>query len=96
MLKEKGNIIFLIFYLVIVIGLMSYLFFNDYGVLKYFSLKSQIETLQQDLENTTAQIDGLQTKVDSLQVSLKLIEEVARERHHMLKQNEQGYKIQRQ
>ncbi|MBU1102023.1 MAG: septum formation initiator family protein [Bacteroidetes bacterium] len=93
-MKNKGNLIFVIIYLLLVTGLLGYLFFNDYGVLKYMQLKSEISIIQGDIQSTEKSIEELLIEIDSLKTSLNKIEKVARERHHMLKQNEQAFRIQ--
>lgn len=93
-MKNKGNIVFIIIYLLLLTGLLGYLLFNDYGVIKYLQLKSEISTIQDEIKSTEKSIEELQTDIDSLKTSLNKIEKVARERHHMLKETEQAFRIQ--
>ena len=93
MKPRTEKILFFSVYLIILLGLLGYLFFNDYGVIRYLKLKSEISVLQDEIENTETRIEGLQSEIDSLQTNLNKIEEVARERHHMLKPNEEAFQI---
>ena len=94
MKPQIEKILFLSTYLIILLGLLIYLFFNDYGVIRYLKLKSEISVLQTEIEDTEVQINSLQNEIDSLKTNLDKIEEVARERHHMLKPNEEAFQVQ--
>ena len=83
----------MILYFAIVVMLIGYLMFNEYGVLKYLDLKGEISELQYDIEKTEKKISSLEMEIDSLRTNLNKIEEVGRERHHMLRKNERGFYI---
>ena len=93
MKDKKRNYIFLFLYFLIVIMLIGYLVFNDYGVLKYLDLKGEISELQYDIEKTEKRISSLEMEIDSLETNMNKIEEVGRERHNMLRKNERGFYI---
>ena len=81
-------------YLAILIFLILFLFFNKYGLLKYFELKSEINAIEREIERSKNEIDELDKDIESLENSDAELEKVARERFHMKKKNEKAFKFQ--
>lgn len=80
-------------YFVILIFLVLFLFFNKYGLLKYFELKSEIQTIENEIERSKNEIQELDENINSLQNSDDELEKVAREKFHMKKRNEKAFKF---
>ncbi|MEG8946905.1 FtsB family cell division protein [Rosettibacter firmus] len=71
----------------------AYLFFNDNGILKYLKLKSEIKSLEAEINKAEIKLHNLQLEIDSLKSSKEKIEKVAREKYHMFKPTEKVIKI---
>ncbi len=80
-------------YFVILIFLILFLFFNKYGLLKYFELKSEINTIERKVESSKEEIEKMNKKINSLKNSEKELEKVAREKFLMKKKNEKAFKF---
>lgn len=96
MRKEKRNKDKLLswLYLIILIFLILFLFFNKYGLLKYFELKGEIESIEMEIERAKNEIDEFDKSIESLESSDDELEKVAREKFHMKKKNEKAFKFQ--
>ena len=81
-------------YLAILIFLVLFLFFNKYGLLKYFELKSEINAIEREIERSKSEIEELDKDIKSLENSDSELEKVAREKFHMKKKNEKAFKFQ--
>ena len=90
--KEKNRILKLIYFAVLVLS-VGYLLFNNNGAIKYFGLKSEVKTLDNNISKSTKQIKLLKGEIDSLKHSDKKVEEVAREKYNMKKKNEEEFII---
>lgn len=75
------------------LGIIAFLFFNENGILKYLKLKNEIEKIDQEIIEADITLQKLQAEIDSLMISKIKIEQVARERFHMFKPNEQVLQI---
>lgn len=71
------------------LGIIAFLFLNDNGILKYLKLKNEIEKIDQEIIEADITLQKLEAEIDSLMISKIKIEQVARERFHMVKPNEQ-------
>ncbi len=80
-------------YLAILIFLVLFLFFNKYGLLKYFELKSEINAIEQEIERSKNEIEEMDKNIKSLKSSDKELEKVAREKFLMKKKNEKAFKF---
>jgi cell division protein FtsB len=80
-------------YLAILIFLVLFLFFNKYGLLKYFELKSEINSIEQEIERSKNEIEETEQSIKSLKNSDKELEKVAREKFLMKKNNEKAFKF---
>lgn len=79
------------FILLIVIFLIGslYLLFNNFGLMKYMKLKNEVDSLSRELESIKLENDKLQSEIDSLkQMQPAKIEQIAREKHNMIKPTE--------
>lgn len=81
-------------YFAILIFLILFLFFNKYGLLKYFELKSEIHAIELEIERSKNEIEELDKNIKSLEISDAELEKVAREKFHMKKKNEKAFKFQ--
>lgn len=79
--------------ILILLGSLAFLFFNENGILKYLKTKSELKHLDQELKKAVEQVKALEREIDSLKTSKEKIERVAREKFHMMKKNEKVFKI---
>lgn len=91
--KNKDRLLTWI-YFIILIFLVLFLFFNKYGLLKYFELRSEIKSIEREIERSKNEINELDKNIKSLKNSDTELEKVAREKFHMKKKNEKAYKFQ--
>ncbi|MFO7446472.1 MAG: septum formation initiator family protein [Ignavibacteriaceae bacterium] len=90
-LNKKLNIY--IISVIFLIGIL-FLFFNDFGVLKYMKLQNEVNDLNQQIEEIQAENTRLQKEIDSLKQNIPAkIEEVAREKYDMIREGEKAIKI---
>ncbi len=80
-------------YFLILIFLVLFLFFNKYGLLKYFELKSEINAIERKIEKSKVEIKELDKNIESLKNNDSELEKVAREKFHMKKKNEKAFKF---
>lgn len=94
MAKSKTKINYR-FYISLAITILvgGFLFFNEYGILEYLKVKSQINSLDKRINRANKQIDSLTKETDSLKSDKKKIEELAREKYYMHKKNERGIEV---
>lgn len=79
--------------ILILLGSLAFLFFNENGILKYLKTKSELKHLDQELRKAVEKVNALEKEIDSLKTSKEKIERVAREKFHMMKKNEKVFKI---
>ncbi len=79
--------------ILILLGSLAFLFFNENGILKYLKTKSELKHLDQELRKAVEKVKALEKEIDSLKTSKEKIEKVAREKFHMMKKNEKVFKI---
>ena len=77
----------------VLITIISFLLFNEFGVVKFFKLKNEINEITQRIEEADENIVKMNAEIDSLNNSNIKIEKVAREEYHMLKKNEQALEV---
>lgn len=88
MAKNKKKLIMYLFIAIIVVGLI-YIFFNERGFVKYMGLKSQVDSIQVELEKVQLENERLKNEIDSLQKKIPAkIEQVAREKYNMKREGE--------
>jgi len=88
--KKLKIYIFLILFL---IGL-AFLFFNEFGILKYQGLKNEVKSLNEQITNTQKENKALEEDIDSLQKKIPAkIEKTAREKYHMIRKGEKTIQV---
>lgn len=78
---------------VLLIAIISFLLFNEFGIIKYFKLKSEIVEISLRIKDAEENIEKMSAEIDSLNNSNIKIEKVAREKYHMLRKNEQALEV---
>ena len=85
---KKKKIFFYTFLVVVIVGAI-YILFNEYGLLKYFKIKSELESINLQIEELKDENTRLQNEIDSLKNKIPAkIERTAREEYDMMKENE--------
>ena len=85
--KEK-KIVFYTFLVVVIVGVF-YILFNEYGLLKYSKIKSELESINLQIEELKEENTRLQNEIDSLKNKIPpKIERTAREEYDMMRENE--------
>ncbi len=70
------------------IGIL-FLFFNEYGVLKFIKLNKQVNELNEKIQTVEIENKRLQAEIDSLENKVPAkIEKVAREKYNMMRPGE--------
>ncbi len=86
-IKKKKIVLYS--FLVIVIAGVFYILFNEYGLLKYFKIKSELESINLQIEELKGENARLQNEIDSLKNKIPAkIERTAREEYDMMRENE--------
>jgi cell division protein FtsL len=86
--NKKKKIVLYTFFVVVIIG-VSYILFNEYGLLKYFIIKSELESINYQIEELKDENTRLQNEIDSLKNKIPAkIERTAREEYDMMRENE--------
>ncbi|PID57456.1 MAG: septum formation initiator [Ignavibacteriae bacterium] len=91
--SNKNDRILTWIYFIILIFLILFLFFNKYGLLKYFELKKEITNIEQKIESAKENVKELDESIKSLRNSDEELEKVAREKFYMKKKNEKAFKF---
>ncbi len=82
-----------LFAILFLIGLV-FLFFNEFGVVKYLKLKTELNSLKQQITEIEKENKSLDTAIDSLQKKIPAkIEETAREKYNMIRRGEKVIEI---
>jgi len=88
MAKSKKRFFVYGFLLIILVGIF-YLLFNERGLLKYISLKNELDSLKEQITNLEKENTNLKNEIDSLKNKIPAkIEQTAREKYDMLKEGE--------
>lgn len=88
----------LLFYgaITVIVLLGLYILFNSDGYFKHSELKGRIEDLRLELDTLRTENRRLKEEIDSLQKEYNSkIEQVAREKHNMKKENEKVIRIEK-
>lgn len=90
--KRKKLILYTLI-VVVLLGLL-YIMFNENGVVKYLSLKHQLNSLKEQVERVEDNNKKLKESIDSLRAKVPAkIERVAREKYNMMRKGEKAVKI---
>jgi cell division protein FtsB len=88
MAKGKRKFMFYVFITIVVVGAI-YFFLNEHGIIKYFGLKSQVDSMNVELGKVKLENERLRNEIDSLQKKIPAkIEQVAREKYNMKREGE--------
>ena len=88
MAKTKRKFILYLFIAIVIVGII-YIFFNERGAIKYFGLKSKVDSMSIELEKVKLENEQLKNEIDSLQKKIpSKMEQVAREKYNMKRENE--------
>lgn len=86
--------VFIILLLILIIAGVAYLTFNEAGVVKYFSVRRTIDSLDNRIGEVNDRNNGLMNGIDSLKKKEPAkIERIAREDYNMSRKNEEAVKI---
>lgn len=91
--KKPSKKLFWYLYIVIFLAMSLFLLFNDYGLIKYLGLKNEIKELNKEIVESEQKLKELDLQIEKLREDLSIIEKVARERFHMLGEQEKAFKI---
>lgn len=90
---RNGRLKYFIFTIFFLAG-VSYIFFNDSGILKYLKLRSQIKSLNEQISDVDKDNKQLQAEIDSLQKKVPAkIERIAREKYGMIRKGEKTIQV---
>jgi len=88
MAAGKRKSIFYLFIVIVVIGIV-YTLFNERGVINYFGLKSQLDSMQVELDKVKLDNERLKNEIDSLHKKIPAkMEQIAREKYNMKREGE--------
>jgi len=91
--KKVRNYFFLLLFIV---GL-TFLFFNEQGVIKYLKLKSEVKDINTQIEKVEKENKRLKEEADSLKQKVPAkIERTAREKYNMIREGEKAIKVEKE
>ena len=89
MAKNKRKKILLFLFIIIIVTGISYLVFNEHGIIKYVKLSNEVESLNKQIGKLEEENTNLKNEIDSLKKEIPAkIEQVAREKYDMIKKGE--------
>lgn len=77
----------IILYVVSVL-IVSYLVFNDNGLIKFLKIRSELNTLNEEIKKTEDELTSLENSIKMIKSNRDTIEKVAREKFNMKSRNE--------
>jgi cell division protein FtsB len=81
----------------IILGLILagvlFLTVNKFSIIKYFSAKSELNSLRQEEAKAKEDNKALRERIDSLKSNDAMIEKIAREKYNMVKKGEKIIKV---
>lgn len=89
----NNKLIIRILIILIFLASISFLVFNENGILKFLKMKSEMNQLNDEISKAEDRLKALNAEIDSLKTSREKIERVAREKFDMMKKNEKVFKI---
>ena len=88
MSKNKKKLVMYSFIVIVVLGLL-YILFNERGLIKYYGLKSRVDSMKVELDKIKLENEQLKNEIDSLQKKIPAkMEQVAREKYNMKREGE--------
>lgn len=80
--------------LILIAGGTAFLFFNEYGIIKYLKLKNEVDELNKKYSRVEEENSRLKSEIDSLEKKIPAkIEKSARENYRMIKPGEKSIEI---
>lgn len=73
---------------VVSILIVSYLVFNDNGLIKFLKIRSELNTLNEEIKKTEDELTSLENSIKMIKSNRDTIEKVAREKFNMKSRNE--------
>ena len=88
MATGKRKFVLYVFIVIVIFGVV-YIFFNERGVIKFYGLKSQVDSMQVELDKVKLENERLKNEIDSLHKNIPAkMEQVAREKYNMKREGE--------
>jgi len=85
------------FFLLLFIAGLTFLFFNEQGVIKYLKLKSEVKDINTQMERVEKENKRLKNEADSLKQKIPAkIERTAREKYNMIREGEKAIKVEKE
>ena len=81
--------------IVVIVSALSFLAFNDLGIIKLVSIYNQREAIKKEIDDLIAEESNLINEIKLLETDEKYIEKIAREEFYMAKPGEKIYRIKR-
>jgi cell division protein FtsB len=69
----------------------SFFLFSEYGLIKRFTVSSELSDINESLENAYYKSDSLNKDIELMQTDINTIEKVAREQYGMIKPGEKVF-----
>ena len=91
--SKKSNRLSKIAILIVIAAILVFLFFNEYGLLKYYSVNQKLNRIEDEIVEAEKEIVRLESEIDSLRNNLSKIEQLAREKFNMLRKSERAIKF---
>ena len=91
--KKRHNPMLKYIYSLLLLIVVSALIFNEFGLYKLYNLYSRKLALDTELASLYAQQEQLREDNLRLEIDLEYIEQIAREKYMMVKDNEKVYRI---
>ena len=73
---------------VVSILIVSYLVFNDNGLIKFLKIRLELNTLNEEIKKTEDELTSLENSIKMIKSNRDTIEKVAREKFNMKSRNE--------
>jgi cell division protein FtsB len=90
----KKNKLLRYLFLAVVLAGLGFLVFNDFGLIKYLKLKSEVDELNKEVISKEIENKNREAEIDSLEKKNPAkIEKVAREKYGMMKKGEKVIKV---
>jgi cell division protein FtsL len=94
--NKRKKILFYLFIIIILAGI-TYLVFNQQGIIKYVKLNNEIESLNEQLGKLEEENINLKNEIDSLKKEIPAkIEQVAREKYDMVREGEKTIEVKKE
>jgi len=91
--KIKRRIKLYLFILIVLVGIVI-IVFNEKGILKYWKLKSEVNSVNEGIEKIDKENKQLEAEVDSLEKKIPAkIEKTAREKYNMIRKGEKVIEV---